>query len=171
MSVYSFDNAYYLYEDISHVLKRISDLYDFKETEEPNFLSSKRFLADGIHWASEEGQNAFNKLIPEIKSIHKDMYHLIECVAKDKNGKNFDVRTLEAKYEYLPLMRDFNNKIKHANKRNIDVTYIAILDGQSQQVEILVYDKDNQKTLLYSNFIILFFKILEDYEIITVRRN
>lgn len=68
-------------------------------------------------------------------------------------------------------MRDFNNKIKHANKRNIDVTYIAILDGQSQQVEILVYDKDNQKTLLYSNFIILFFKILEDYEIITVRRN
>lgn len=47
---------------------------------------------------SKESEIAFNKLIPKIKSIHKDMYSLIEAITKYENGGEFDTRLLASRY-------------------------------------------------------------------------
>jgi len=128
------------------------------------------------HWASNASKEAFNKLIPTVKSLIKDMYCIIESVYKSQTG-NFDIRKLSDKYKHLKEFRLLNNKLKHFNDKEAEINLLEL-------VHILPMDKFNlidvKCTFKYSNyievvglsdFIEVFLTILEDEKIISINRN
>lgn len=114
--IYDLDNSYYLYQDIEDILDSISNMYDIKFGVKSTEYTSKIFLSNEHHWASNKSAETFNKLVPKVKSLTKDMYSIIEGIYTSKRGE-FKKIELEKEYKNLKEFRIFNNKLKHHNDR------------------------------------------------------
>lgn len=136
-------------------------------------ISSKIKYPENAFWMSDEVTKIFNEQISTIKSIIKDIYTIIEGIFVAKNGK-FDKIALEIKYPKLKTLREFNNKLKHHNNKNVTFNIVSIININYQTLDCIIqykYDKAAQiETILLTNFFELFFLILEDEGVITIDR-
>ena len=135
----------------------------------------KTIVPKEIHWVSDKSIEIFNKSIPKIKSITKDMYSIIEGIYKARKGK-FDKIDLEVQFPNLKELRIFNNKLKHHENREFEVDFIriAILIESGHLIDYhLQFKKINTNELnlvRFADLIDVFLKILETEDIITIER-
>jgi len=139
MGVYNLKDTNYFGHDLKNIFDRIDSLYSVSFSQTKTLYHPKRLLAAGIFWASKESNEVFNDIIPEVKSLHKDMYALIESIVKAKT-KTFDVKSLAGKYRYFDEFRLLNNLFKHFEPGNveIDIVQIVIMDGKNQLLEVML---------------------------------
>jgi hypothetical protein len=173
--IYDLDNSYFLYEDIEDVFDLITNMYDLKFDANSIIYKPKTILSKEHHWTSNNSAELFNKLIPKIKSLTKDMYTIIEGIHLSKRGE-FKKLELEKEYTHLKEFRIFNNKLKHHKNREakISITKLSTISEKGNFIDCyiqFVYIKtDTMVTLMFTDFINVFFKILESEEIITISR-
>jgi|TARA_B110000240_G_C13420730_1_gene419358 hypothetical protein len=173
--IYDLDNSYYLYQDIEDILDSISNIYEIKFGVKSTEYESKIILSNEHHWTSNESAGTFNKLVPKIKSITKDMYSIIEGIYTSKRGE-FKKIELEKEYKNLKEFRILNNKLKHHNDREakITLTELSMLTEKGSLIDCYLqfrYIKsDKFEALRFTDLINVFFKILEDEKIITISR-
>jgi hypothetical protein len=172
MSVYDLNHTYYLWEDIKEILSRIDSLYSFENIKDKRFYNSKISIDSDIHWASKDTNEIFNKLIPKFKSIHKDMYSIIEAIFKYKNNGDFSIKILSNKYQYFNEFRLLNNKLKHFTPGSVEINLIQLvmMEGNKQKIDVMCQFKYSNGTFVairYSDFIEIFLLFLNDNELIS----
>jgi len=171
MAVYDLNNISFLMHDIEKTLTKINSLYrvTFNETETTYY--PKRIANNSKPWTSTETNEVFNKIIPEVKSLHKDMYSIIESISKAKKGI-FKKEDLEKRFDNFKEFRILNNKFKHFNNQQADInlTQIVVMEHEQHLIDIYVNFKynDNFKTCRYCEFIDTFLKIMKGLSIIRV---
>lgn len=173
LNIYDLNNSAFLYEDIENVIGRIGNFYEVQFLKDKiNFISKIKY-PENASWVSEETAKIFNESVPIIKSIIKDIYSIIEGVYVAKKGK-FDKPRVEKKYEYLNVLREFNNKLKHHNNKNVIFNLTSIVNIHEQTLDCWIQYKfgndEKISTLPLVKFFQLFFVILEDEEIIKIDR-
>ena len=172
MKVYDLDNIAYLEIDINQTIEKIEQLFDLNFNKEKIEVNSKLIVDKKHKWFSEECQNAFNEKIPYLKSLHKDMYAIIETILKSKTN-NFDKKALENKYENFREFRLFNNKIKHykSQEAEINLTAIVLMESTGNRIDFYCNFKykDSFNSLRFSEFIVLFMNLLIDLNIIKIK--
>lgn len=174
-AVYDLDNSCFLYQDIEDTLDAISNMYEVKFRIKTTEYKPKTILSNEHHWTSNKSAETFNKLVPKVKSLTKDMYSIIEGVFKSKRGE-FNKPELEKKYENLKEFRVFNNKLKHHNDREakITLTELLMLTEKGSLIDCYIqfnYIKNgNFEALRFTVLISVFLKILEDEKIINIAR-
>ena len=116
--IYDLDKEYFLSQDIEYIIQRINEFYDFEKRDSGLIFTSKIELQNETHFTSDDAHNSFFKLVPRIKSLHNDMYRILESVYNAKNEKKFEWGKLQNKY---PLIKEFtylNNRFKHYKKEH-----------------------------------------------------
>lgn len=173
LNIYDLNNSYYLYEDVEHTIDKIGSLFEINFLKNKIEFISKIYYPENAFWISDEVTKIFNDQIPIIKSIIKDIYSIIEGVFVAKVGK-FDKINLEVKYPELKILREFNNKLKHHNNKNITFNIVSIININTQSLDCIIQYKYNKNTkieiILLTKFFELFFLILEDEDVITIDR-
>jgi hypothetical protein len=173
IDIYDLNNSYYLHGDMEHTIDKIGDLFEINFYQIKIEFISKIKYPETTFWASDEVTKIFNDQIPTIKSIIKDIYSIIEGIFVAKNGK-FDKPRLEIKYPELKILREFNNKLKHHNNKNIIFNIISLANVQSKTLDCIIqykYENTTQIEIIQLTiFFELFFLILEDENIITIER-
>ena len=171
MGIYDLNDIGYLKHDIENILNRISQLYKTEFRKDGNFYFSKTVVDNKHHWASQSCRETFNNIIPAAKSLHKDMYAVIENIFIASTGE-FDTQSLEQKYPHLKPFRLLNNKLKHFNKAQITLVQLVVMESQGHFIDIYCNfkSKDKLETLRFCDFIDTFLKILEDKNIISIER-
>ncbi len=175
MGIYNLSNAHYLQYDLEKLFAEFDELYDLELTLDSNLAKSKIFLPKSTFWASPEAHSFFNKLIPKIKSLHKDMYGIVEAIIREKDGK-FEPMKLQDRFKYFRQFRLLNNQFKHFEVREaqIDVNAMIINIGHEPQiVEVICqfkYADGKIENFSWSIFILLFLLILESYRVIIINR-
>ena len=173
LPVYDLNNSYFLYGDIEMTLDQISELFEIDFQKGKNVYKSKIVVSKEHSWISNECTSEFNKMIPKIKSITKDMYSLIEGIYKYKDGK-FDKPEKEKKNPYLKELRILNNKFKHHDNReaNILLTQISNITDNGTGIDCYIrfeYLKTKENiTILFCNLVNVFIQILEKENIIDI---
>jgi hypothetical protein len=141
--------------------------------KEETLYYPKTIVNNKHHWTSDVCKNTFNKLIPRVKSLHKDMYALLETLFKSKSG-SFKKLELEKKYPYLKEFRLLNNKLKHYNdlEAEITLTELVMIEEEGHLIDICCNFKykDQLKVLRFCRFIEIFLKIIEDQQVIIIKR-
>lgn len=140
MGIYDLNNIHYLEHDIESILNRIDELYKVEFKKEGTSYYPKTQVDNKHHWTSEVSKETFNKLVPGIKSLHKDMYALLETIFKSKTG-DFKKKQLETKYPNLKEFRLLNNKLKHFNdtEAEINLTKAVIMESHGHLIDIYCY--------------------------------
>jgi hypothetical protein len=173
MAVYDLDDIGFLVHDIDKVLTKINSFYHVNFDKAGTTYYPKRAADNTKHWTSNETSEVFNKMIPEIKGLHKDMYSIIESISKAKKGQ-FKKDDLEKRYENFRQFRLLNNKFKHFNNQQADInlTQMVIMESTGHLIDIYVNFKfkNNFETHRYCEFVDTFLKIMEELEIIKVER-
>jgi hypothetical protein len=173
VGIYDLNNIQYLEHDIESILNRIDELYKVEFKKEKTFYYSKIIVDNKHHWTSEACKETFNKLVPGIKSLHKDMYAALEAIFTSK-AANFKKLQLEIIYPNLKEFRLLNNKLKHFNDKEaeISLTEVVIMESYGHLIDIYCNFKykDKFQALRFCDFIDTFLKIIEDEQIITINR-
>lgn len=173
MAVYDLNNISFLAHDIEKVLNKINSLYRVTFSKSETIFYPKRIADNTKHWTSNETNEVFNKIIPEVKSLHKDMYSIIESISKANKGI-FKKDELETRFENFKEFRLLNNKFKHFNNQQADIslTQIVVMEQGQHLIDIYVNFKynDNFKACRYCEFIDTFLRIMEELSIIKVER-
>lgn len=174
MPIYDLNQTYYLWQDIEDVTNRIGLLYSIEKDNGKRFIKSKTTINSIYHWTSEECNNTFNKLIPKIKSLHKDMYSLIEAVYKYNNDNKFNRIILEKTYQNFEEFRLLNNQFKHYSSGEIEINVMPIttLENGQNVIDICCNFKKNNgkiKPIRYPDFIEMFLLFLKDLGLITFK--
>jgi len=171
--IYDLNNLTFLENDIENIFSKIYSLYSI------NFLKNEFIpltrLKKEHYWASDEANVIFNALVPTVKSLTKDMYALVEIIYKDKLGKFKDneKETLKNKYLFFNEFRELNNNFKHSvGKVEITLTKIVIEEKGEKSIDIFINFKYPEYFIgvLFSDLIKLFIKILEDNNVISIKR-
>ena len=157
-----------LKNDFDHIYKRIDEIYAVKITKKEIKISPRICDTSNSFWASEENSAAFNKHVPAFKSLLLDMYSFIETISKHKFGK-YEIEYFESKHSDYKEFRMLNNVFKHAKKKEAEITLTKIVHISTKQFDLMCNFKyiDSFKCLMYSSFVILFFEVLIDLQIIT----
>ena len=173
MGIYDLNNIQYLEHDIESILNRINELYKVEFKKEKTSYFPKTLVDTKHHWTSEACKEAFNKLVPGVKSLHKDMYAVLETIFKSKTG-NFNKFQLEIKYPNLKEFRVLNNKLKHFNNTEAEITLteVVIMEFHAHLIDIYCNFKykDKFRALRFCDLIDTFLKIIEDEQIISIDR-
>ncbi|HTB52929.1 MAG TPA: hypothetical protein VK718_09170 [Ferruginibacter sp.] len=175
MNIYDLNQSYYLRLDIEDVLKKIDILYEVKIGDVENEFVPKTLVSNKFSWVSDECQSAFNKIVPAIKSLTKDMYAILESIYKSNKGK-FDKLKLEEKYFGLKELRLLNNKFKHYFDTEPKVSLMAltlIQPPMSHQIDASInyqYKDGTFKSIRFAELVKCFLLILEDLKIVTINR-
>lgn len=171
MTIYNINEPSYLDEDIQELIERIQSFYEL-DLQKDKLLFKSKIVDKENHWASSESDSKHNKIIPKIKSLHKDMYSLIEAIYKHKNDGSFDRTKLAETYPDFDKFRMLNNQFKHftGNSIVIDLIALRLIDGSHHhKIDIMCQFKhpDCKLDLIqYTEFIGLFLSFLKDYELI-----
>lgn len=174
-AIYDLDNSYFLYQDIEDVFDEISIIYEVKFEMKRTVFIPKISVSKEHYWISDECNMMFNKLVPKIKSVTKNIYSIIEGIYKSKKGE-FNIQNIESEYENFKELRLFNNKIKHHNNKvaKINLTKIVFSTDKGNLIDCHINYKyitnDNFKTLRFSELINVFLLILETEKIIEINR-
>lgn len=170
MGIYDLNNIHYLQHDIESIFNKIDELYKVDFQNDRTIFQPKTIVNNKHHWTSELCKQTFNKLIPLVKSLHKDMYAVLETIFKSKRGE-FNKLSLERKYTYLKEFRLLNNKFKHYNDREaeISLTELVFIEPQGHRIDVFCNFKykDKFEGIKYSKLIETFLLILKDEEIIS----
>ena len=83
MNNYNLNQPYYLKHDIGDVLKKINSLYNVQIGDNENEFLPKTIVNKNLSWVSSDCQTTFNKIVPSIKTMTKDMYSIIESILKN----------------------------------------------------------------------------------------
>lgn len=173
ISIYDLNNSYYLYEDIENVINRIGCLYEIDFQNDNIKFTSKVKFSENVSWISEENTKVFNESVPVIKSLVRDMYAIIENVFVAKYGK-FAKLKVEKSYTYLRELREFNNKLKHHNDRNVVFNLVSIININNNTFDYMIqYKYENEEKINIMNlfnFFQLYFDIMEAEKIIEIDR-
>ena len=174
IGIYDLNNLSFLHNDIEGILSKVDNLYSVDFTN--NIFTSKTRLDNNHHWTSDESNKIFNTLIPIVKTLIKDTYAIIETLYKDELGK-FDknvIASLELKHTYFKEFRLLNNKFKHHNDKEAEITLtqIVLMDGAGQYIDVFINYKypDKFDGIIFTELLKLFFKILEDKKVIEINR-
>lgn len=178
MAIYNLDDRRYLSIDIDAIIKRLSHQFIIKKIDGEITVTSNIRLEDKTYWASQESADSFNFNIPEIKSLHNDMYRLVENLFKvlyPQQAKRFKV-VLEDKYEIFKHFRILNNKFKHyLNDGEYDeialIQLVEInLERTNQRVGLLCQFKKGKDLALYNytDFVKFFYLFLLDNKLISL---
>jgi len=174
MGVYSLSEISYLSHDLKDILRRIDTFYSINFRISGTIYYPKRLLDNSKHWASTESIQMFNDFMPEVKSLHKDMYAAIESISKAKHGE-FKLGLFEARYSNFKEFRLLNNKLKHFNNGSveIDVVQIIVMESQQQLVDLYCTFRSSKdfKTFLYSEFVETFLCIMDELGAIKIQRS
>ena len=81
-----------------------NSLYKVEFTKDKIILHPKTFARKVEHWASDASKNTFNKLIPTVKSLLKDMYSVLENIYKSQTGEFKDLN----ERKYLNTLKNFS---------------------------------------------------------------
>ena len=174
-ALYDLNNSFFLYEDIDFILNQISELYEVQFYTDKPVYSSMNKISSENYWISSPVTEAFNKNIPKIKALTKDMYSSIENIFKAKHG-SFEKFELEKRYRFLKELRVLNNKFKHYENKGVDVnvTEMVLIGEPEHTIECVInfkYSKKEQfEVLRFSDLINVFITILEEEQIITIDR-
>lgn len=173
MGIYDLNNIQYLEHDIESILNRIDELYKVEFKKEKTSYYPKTLVDNKHHWTSDVCKDTFNKLIPGVKSLHKDMYAVLETIFKSKTG-DFKKLELEKKYPYLKEFRLLNNKLKHYNdtEAEINLTELVMMEQHGHLIDIYCNFKykDSFEALRFCDLIDTFLKIIEDEQVINITR-
>ena len=173
LNIYDINNSAYLEKDIENTIERIGDLYDIQFLKDKIVFVSKIKFPTNACWVSNETISIFNESVPIIKSIIKDVYSILEGIFVFKY-KKFDKPKLENKYIYLKELREFNNKLKHHNTKNITFQLVSIVNINERTLDCLIqykYQEDIKISVVQlAEFFQLFFNILEAEEVIKINR-
>ena len=173
LNVYDLNNSAYLTEDIENVIDRIGNLYEIHFLKDKIEFVSKIKFPENASWASDETTKTFNETVPIIKSIITDMYSILEGIFVFKNGE-FDKPKEEKKYKYLRELREFNNKLKHHNTKNVVFNLTSIININLGTLDCVIqykYDIDEKINILsLVQFFQLFFEIMETEKIVELDR-
>jgi hypothetical protein len=175
MGIYDLNNSSYLKHDIEDTLSKIDAIYVIKNEDGKPFFVPKTIILKSKSWVSPEAQEAFNKLVPPIKSLTKDMYALLENIFKSEKGK-FDKPQLEKEYPHLKELRLLNNKFKHLNDKESEITLtsLVLMDAPfGNLIDAYINFKYPEKLvcLRFSDLVLLYLKILEDLNILKINLN
>ena len=163
--IYDLSCPSFLIEDINYIHNRILELYEIIYRSGSYTLISRTIAEEN------KIKETFNKLVPNLKSLVKDMYSIIEGVCKAQDGE-FKKLDLEEEYEYLKEFRVLNNKFKHHNDREsrINPTAIAKFDFSFYRIDCnfqFWYIKEDYRfTVGVSDLILTFYQVLKDKNII-----
>lgn len=171
--VYDLDVDIFLKEDIEFVLKKIYEIYFFEKIDGRIVFNSIVELPFEVNMFSQDAHGHFNKLVPKIKSLHNDMYRVLESVYNIKNETEFNWKALNKRYPRMQNFTYLNNKFKHyRNKPGMKITLTCMIlnNGKNQKVDIACNFTQNGvfECVFYSEFVNLFLKYLEDNGIIEV---
>ena len=173
MGIYDLNNTYYLQHDLENVLSRIDSLYKVDFLKGKTVYYPKTLVDNNHHWTSDVCKETFNKLIPIVKSLHKDMYAILETIFKSNNNE-FDKSNLEKKYTYLKEFRLLNNKFKHYNDKEaeINLTELVLMEPKGHLIDIYCNFKYPNKfeAIRFADFIDIFLRIMEDENILSITR-
>jgi len=174
MNIYDLNNSYYLRHDIEEILEKVSSLYDIEFKVSSTTFTPKTIVSNKFNWASQECNDAFNKIVPVAKSLTKDMYAVLETLYKSEKGK-FDKLKLEEKHSGLLELRLLNNKIKHYFDKipKISLTQLTFIEQRGHGIDIFVnYDYLNGKydSIRFTELIKTFLLLLEDLKIVNIDR-
>ncbi len=178
MAIYNLDDHRYLSIDIDAILKKLSQQFSIQKDEDNLTVTSNIRLEDRTYWASKESADSFNFNIPEIKSLHNDMYRIVENLFKvlyPQQAKKFRV-ILEARYEIFKHFRILNNKFKHyLNDGEYDeIALIQVveinLEKTNQRVSMMCQFKKGKDLVLYNytDFVKFFYTFLLDNKLISL---
>ena len=170
MSIYSLKQGYYLYQDAEFILNKISQFYTVDIKNGEVIVESNIPLDKKHHFASKESKDVFNNLIPEIKTLHTSMYHLLESIYRATNNNEFNVTEIEERFPDFKYFRMLNNKIKHFNETDIDLIEVVFMDGLKQIIEIGCQYKigNSWEFKSYSQFIRMVILILKELQIVAI---
>ncbi|HRP37019.1 MAG: hypothetical protein BGO87_07420 [Flavobacteriia bacterium 40-80] len=171
MNLYDLNQAYYLWEDIKEIIDRIGTLYTIEKVNGQRFIKSITETPETTIF-SKENEVIFNQLVPKIKSLHKDMYSLIEAITKHKNNGEFNIHMLADRYYNFDEFRHLNNKFKHFDTRGVTITLTSLIMMENNKNIIDVYCNFTKgdgsfKAIRYPDFIETFLAFLVNYELIT----
>lgn len=171
MAVYDLKNPKDLKHDFDYILSRLNSLYTIDMADGQIILLPKLIDNSDAFWASEENTEAFNSHVPTFKSLHLDMYSFIEATIRQKSSK-YEYKQFEQKYPDFKEFRLLNNMIKHPKEKEVVIDFTKIVHLEPKKFDLLCNFKykDSFKCLLYSAFIILFLKILNDMKIIQLEK-
>jgi hypothetical protein len=169
MPVYDLHNPVDLQNDLNHIIKRLNGIYNINMDAKPIEIVPKLQDTSNTFWASEENAIEFNKLIPEFKNLHKDMYSFIESFTSLATKKKYDYEPFEKKHINFKEFRLLNNMFKHPDKKAHTITFLKInhIDGKLFDLGCNFHFKDGSfKCIFYAEFVQLFLKILVDWKAI-----
>jgi hypothetical protein len=174
MGIYDLNNIHYLKHDVDAILSKVNEMYFVQFGPEQSIYISKKRVDNKVHWTSEVCKEAFNAMIPGVKSLVKDMYAVIEVIFKSKTG-TFQKLILEKKYSLLQEFRLLNNKFKHHDDREaeINLTELVMMDQQVHIIDVYINFKypDRFNAVRVSDLIDTFLKIMEDENVIEINRS
>lgn len=171
IGIYNLSNAAYLYYDINNVFAEIGKLYAVTYTKNETTVQSKMTVKEGVFWASSENNEAFNNLLPKIKSLHQSMYGLVEAISKDKDGV-FKKDELETAIPNFKEFRLLNNQFKHFSPTGVKIDVISMnyIFGNATIMDIncqFQYPGRELELFSWGQFVITFLKVLERYNLIS----
>ena len=135
-NIYSLNESNFLYKDVEDIIKIISDLYNYSFKEGRIVFMPKTSVSNKYSMFSKEVTDEFNKLVPRLKSLVRDIYALIENIFVAKYGE-FKKLKLEEKYEFLKELRLLNNKLKHYANKGVEITLTqcTLSEGQDYTID------------------------------------
>jgi len=167
MPIYDLDNINYLEYDLETLLKRLYDIYDIRFVKDKIEIIPKISDNSDTFWASEENTLEFNKHVPNYKSLIRDMYAFIENITVFKLQK-YEYPIFEAAYTNFKEFRLFNNKLKHQEKKTIEIlfTKIVFLDNNLFDLCCTFKYPNKIEIVMYSEFVIIFLNIIKNFNLI-----
>lgn len=172
MHIYNLDDASFFQHDLEEIFDRIGNIYEIDFKSEPFIFKSKINLGKDVFWASAESAQAFNIMVPVIKSLIKDIYSIIESLHVSYKGK-FDKPEAEQKYPRLKELRLLNNKLKHFKTKEAEIALISVVHIYEHKMDFMIqfrYSHGLEVTTL-GDLIRPFFLIMEEIKAITIDRN
>lgn len=162
MNVYTLSEYAYLRYDLDNILSEIGEFYEVRAVN--GCLACEPLIRPphDAHWASELSREHFNTLVPKIKSMHKDMYALLEAVAKHELKKGSVSAAFELMDPMFTPFRHLNNQFKHFSKDRADIDLISlayISDKHDARIEPM-FTIDGE-LFPYQKFVIMFLSLLE----------
>lgn len=174
MPIYDLNDISYLQYDIKQIFEKIENVFDV-DVENGKITAKSKIIVDKKYkWFSEECKKAFNENIPKIKSVHKDMYAIIETIQQNKTNK-FDRKFLEDNYKYFKEFRLFNNKVKHYKDKEVKISLTSVVYMEHDCNRIDFYCnfkyKESFEAVRYIEFIELFLILLNDMNVIKIGKS
>jgi len=172
--IYSLEQQGDLQNDLNAILARIGSMYAVTFRGDETEFMPKTMANGGDHWTSDPVRASFNRLVPEVKGLTRDMYSMIEVFYKI-SMRPFDKALLENKYSNFKEFRLLNNKFKHhsVGEVRIELTELVHIQGTQNLIDVFLnfHYADSMVCIPFFLIVQCFIKIMEDGGFIKINRS